>query len=125
MKKILFFTVFVLICTCIFAQEAPPAKFDKVKHSFGKIPQAVPTNTNFTFTNTSNKPLVISNVSSSCGCTTPEFAKTPVMPGKKGTIKAGYNAAEVGKFSRSLTVNFAGYDKPGVLIIEGEVVPKS
>lgn len=126
MKKLLFFAVFLFIGSCIFAQTqtAAPAKFDKVKHSFGNIPQSVEATTVFTFTNTSNKPLVIANVMSSCGCTTPQYAKTPVMPGKKGTIKAGYNAAAPGAFSRTLTVIFAGYDKPTVLTIEGTVNPK-
>lgn len=126
MKKLLFFALFIFAGTFIYAQQAQtPVTFDKVKHSFGKINQGVPTTTVFTFTNKSNKPLVIANVLSSCGCTTPEYAKTPVMPGKKGTIKAGYNAAAGGAFNRTLTVSFAGYDKPTILTIEGEVVSKS
>lgn len=123
MKKLLLLALFVFIGATIYAQQKPaPVTFDKVKHSFGKIKQGVPTTTVFTFTNKSNKPVVISNVLSSCGCTTPEFAKTPVLPGKKATIKAGYNAASGGAFNRTLTVIFAGYDKPTVLTIEGEVI---
>ncbi|MCU7695022.1 DUF1573 domain-containing protein [Haoranjiania flava] len=125
MKKILLIALFVFSASFIYAQQAQkaPVTFDKVKHSFGKIPQGTPTSTTFTFTNNGNKPLVITHVMSSCGCTTPEFAKTPVMPGKKGTIKAGYNAADPGAFNRSLTVLFAGYQAMS-LTIEGEVVPK-
>ncbi|MBO9595851.1 MAG: DUF1573 domain-containing protein [Niabella sp.] len=45
----------------------------------------------FSFVNTGNKPLLISGVEASCGCTVPEWPKEPVMPGKKGAIKAVFH----------------------------------
>ena len=57
-------------------------------HDFGKIKQGVPVTHEFTFTNSGTVPLVITNVQASCGCTTPDWSKEPVMPGGKGFIKA-------------------------------------
>ncbi len=45
----------------------------------------------YSFVNTGTKPLLISGVEPSCGCTVPEWPKEPVMPGKKGTIKAVFH----------------------------------
>ncbi|WP_018628324.1 DUF1573 domain-containing protein [Niabella aurantiaca] len=42
----------------------------------------------YRFINTGNKPLIISDVKAGCGCTTPEWPKEPVLPGKKGVIRA-------------------------------------
>lgn len=45
----------------------------------------------YSFVNTGTKPLLISGVEASCGCTVPEWPKEPVMPGKKGSIKAVFH----------------------------------
>ena len=50
-------------------------------------------NVSFRFKNTGSKPLVISNVTASCGCTVPEVPKKPYAPGKTGVIKASFNSA--------------------------------
>lgn len=47
----------------------------------------------FKFTNTGKNPLVIKNVSASCGCTVPEKPEEPVLPGKEGYIKGIFNSS--------------------------------
>ncbi len=88
---------------------------------FGTIPQGTPVTHVFEFTNTGNQPLVISTVDKSCGCTTPKWTTEPVLPGKKGTVSATFNAAAVGGFNKTVTVhsNAMGGDK--VLFIKGTV----
>ena len=44
----------------------------------------------FRFKNTGDKPLIISDVHSSCGCTIPEKPEQPYQPGDEGTIKAKF-----------------------------------
>lgn len=127
MKKLLFTALFALVGTLVFAQQTEnraPVKFKETKYNFGTIPQGIPAFTTFTFSNTSKKPLVIANVQSSCGCTTPEFGKEPILPGKSAVIKAGYNAASLGNFKRTLSVTFVGFTTPEVLTIEGIVEAK-
>lgn len=79
-------------------------KFEKLEHDFGNQPQGKPVTYEFEFTNISSSPVVLENVSASCGCTTPTWTKEPVMPSKKGSIKAQYNMAREGAFRKSITV---------------------
>lgn len=124
-KSILF-----LICLCLvtmanqlYAQGT--LKFEKETHDFGKVAQGIPASYEFKFKNTGNQPVVISNVQASCGCTTPEWTNTPVLPGKNGFIKASYNAAAMGTFNKSITVTSNGTNGTQVLYIKGTVVEKS
>ena len=110
--------------TLSFAQDAP-VKFQELKHSFGKIKQGVPVTTEFKFTNTSGKPVIIEVATAECGCTTPDYPKEPIMKGKTGTIKVTYNAANPGHFEKKVTVKFANVNEPVVLTIDGEVETKT
>ena len=56
----------------------------------------------------------------SCGCTTPEWTKTPVVSGGKTTIKVGYNSAAEGAFDKTITVYYNGGEVK-VLNIKGTV----
>lgn len=59
----------------------------------------------FEFTNKGKKPLVIKNVTATCGCTVPEIPKEPVMPGQKGLIKAVFDSqGRPGVNNKTITV---------------------
>ena len=90
-------------------------------HDFGTVPQGTPVSYVFNFTNTGKAPLVLSAVNASCGCTTPEWPKEPVAPGKSATIKATYNAANPGPFTKTITVVSNASTPNLVLTIKGEV----
>ncbi len=103
--------VIVLLLACFTlstmqAQETKTAKlkFAETTYDFGNKPQGKPVTTEFEFSNNGNDPLVLETVKASCGCTTPEWTKEPVMPGKKGTIKVQYNMAREGAFNKTITV---------------------
>jgi len=98
------------------------ANFKSTTYSFGKIKQHVPVTTEFKFTNTSAKNVIIETATAECGCTTPEYPKTPIEKGKNGDIKVTYNAESPGKFTKRVTVKFANVKQPIILTIEGEVV---
>ncbi|MFN8354317.1 MAG: DUF1573 domain-containing protein [Spirosomataceae bacterium] len=123
MKK--FFAIaiaFVAFTSASYAQGV--LKFKNEKHDFGKVPQNVPAVYSFEFTNTGSAPIVISNAQPSCGCTTPDWTKEPVMPGKTGFVKASYNAASMGPFTKTVTVTSNAETPTIVLTITGEVVSK-
>lgn len=125
MKYILTVALLVLSLS-VFAQENnSPAKFTEMKHEFGKIPQGKPVTTEFSFTNTGTKPLIIVTAEAGCGCTTPDYPKAPIMTGKKGVIKVTYDAANGGPFTKDINVKFAGTQLPVTLMITGEVIKKS
>lgn len=95
--------------------------FEKETHDFGIIPQSVPATYTFVVTNTGKGPLIITNAAASCGCTTPEWTKEAIMPGKKGFIKATYNAASPGAFMKTVTVTSNASRDMVTLTLKGEV----
>ena len=81
----------------------------------------------FYFKNTGSAPLVITNVSASCGCTKPEWSSEPVAPGKDGFIILTYNPkGRLGPINKVATVNTNESDgfKRHRLTILGQVVEK-
>jgi hypothetical protein len=122
-----FFSAMVLLLgltTVSFAQKGV-LKFKEETHKFGKVPQGVPVTNEFVFTNTGTDPIVISNVTASCGCTTPTWTTTPVAPGKSGSVKATFNAASPGLFNKSVTVSSNTEGGQVILYLSGEVVAKA
>jgi hypothetical protein len=91
-------------------------------HDFGKIVQGKPVSSEFTFKNTGSIPLVISNVQGSCGCTVTDYTKEAVAPGKEGMVKATFNSARTGVFSKTVTVTANIEGGTEVLTIKGEVI---
>jgi len=88
MKQLL--TAIALFCAVsTFAQsDTATASFNKLNYSFGKIVQGKPVTTAFIFTNTGDKPLIIESAVAGCGCTTPDYPKSPVMKGKNRNNKS-------------------------------------
>lgn len=58
----------------------------------------------FTLTNTGSSPLVITDVVTSCGCTTVDYGKEPVRPGSSVTLKVNYKADHPEHFNKTITV---------------------
>lgn len=98
-------------------------KFDKTIYDFGKILLNSGAHSyTFHFKNISKQAIVIQTVISSCGCTTPTWTKSPIMPGKNGSIEATFlNNQGPYPFDKSLTVYITGEEIPIVLRIRGEV----
>ena len=100
----------------------PPVTWSESSFNFGKIKMGTPVTHEFNFVNNSETPLVITSVQASCGCTVTEYTKDPVPQGGRGYVKATYNAAKEGVFSKSVTVNTNLNQEPLKLMILGEVV---
>ncbi|WP_298394354.1 DUF1573 domain-containing protein [Flavobacterium sp.] len=91
----------------------------------GQIPQGTPKLIEFQFKNTSSKAVVITNVKPACGCTAADYTKESIAPGKSGYVKATYNAAAAGPFTKTVTVTTSAETNPKVLTFKGTVVAKS
>ena len=125
MNKILVLTM-LLFCgmSVAFAQKPAEIKFDKLTHDFGTFSEKSPVvSCTFTFTNVGESPLIINQAVASCGCTVPEYTKTPIQPGEKGEIKVTYNGTGKfpGHFKKSITVRTNGAVEMTRLYIEGEM----
>ena len=87
------------------AKNFPIMTFDKREHDFGTIQNGTPQETVFTFTNTGNAPLIITDAKSSCGCTVPEYPKnTPIAPGDTGELLVKFNGSGQNQVVKTITV---------------------
>ena len=79
-------------------------QIDSQSVDLGKIYQGDTIMHTYKFKNTGNMPLVLSNVSASCGCTTPSYSTDPVQPGESGYIKVKFNSkGKEGKLNKTVT----------------------
>ena len=83
----------------------PVFEFETDNHEFGIITEGEKVSYTFKFKNTGNAPLVISNASASCGCTVPEYTKTPVAPGEEGEVNVTFDSSgKSGMTTKSVTL---------------------
>lgn len=140
MKKIFFVLVIMLIASVAFSQENGAKKekkdkpqtenvekrssilFDKLVHDFGTIEKGGDASCVFTFKNITKKPVTLTNVKTSCGCTAADWPKEPVAKKKKASIKVKYDSNRVGKFTKTIKVYIDGEENPIQLEIKGTIV---
>lgn len=92
-------------------------------HDFGDIPEGPYAEYCFEFRNTGREPLIIQNVSSSCGCLVPGWPKDPIPPGKTGCIKATYGTqGRPGVFTKTLNVRSNATEQNLILTVKGRVL---
>lgn len=82
----------------------PKIQFVEEEHDFGNIAKGEAVEHTFTFTNTGDAPLVITNASSSCGCTVPEFTREPIQPGETGEMLVKFDGSGKGQVTKTVTV---------------------
>lgn len=114
--------VFPVEGTSLVKMVADAIKWKSESIDVGNIPQGKPKLIRFEFTNTGSKPIIIQNVAPSCGCTTADYTKTPIQPGKKGFVEASYNAAAAGAFMKTVNVTTSESKSPKTLSFKGVVV---
>ncbi|PTX42221.1 uncharacterized protein DUF1573 [Christiangramia gaetbulicola] len=90
------------------AQETqyPEITFEESEFDFGNIAKGTAVEHVFKFTNTGNAPLVITNASSSCGCTVPTYPKNEtIAPGETGEMLVKFNGSGNGQVTKTVTVS--------------------
>lgn len=90
--------------------------------NLGQIKKGRKKDVAFKFTNVSSAPLIITRIVTTCGCTSVNYEKAPLMPGKVSEIKVEFNPEETGVFFRKLFVFYAGGDYSIEIAIKGEVI---
>jgi hypothetical protein len=121
MKKLI--AAFAVFGTFAIAS-AQSITFDQTTFDYGTVKTSSDGHRFFTVKNTGDKPLILSSVKASCGCTTPEWSQDPIMPGKTAQIKVGYNTASNGDFNKMIEV-FSNdpVNSRSVIYIKGKVDP--
>ena len=123
MKKFIAIAIFVVagIGTAV-AQETAKIEFKSETIDYGEIKKGSDGVRVFEFTNTGNVPLVIANVTSSCGCTIPKKPEDPIQPGETGEIQVKYNTKLVGPIRKTVTVYSNADESTKSLKIKGRVI---
>ena len=131
MKRFFFIVSLVLFSsTVVFSQQERESRssdemaFETLSHDYGSIVYGADGSYKFVFKNNSQKPLVITNVKSSCGCTVPSWPKEPIQPGDSGSITVKYNTKLPGTFNKSVQVFSTADNSPVKLSIRGKVNAK-
>lgn len=123
MKKLIAIALFIFAGTAVQAQDqVAKIEFKSEVIDYGEIQKGADGVRVFEFTNTGNVPLVITDVTSSCGCTIPEKPKDPILPGKTGEIKVKYDTNRVGPIRKTITVYSNASEPAKSIKIKGTVL---
>lgn len=124
-KQILFLFLLIIPSLQIATGQSARAniRFTDTEHDFGTIEEKLgPVSHEFIFSNDGTLPLVISKVQPSCGCTSPEWSKEPIMPGALGSINVRFDPkGRPGPFTKTITVFSNAKNRSVVLKIKGYV----
>lgn len=104
----------------------PALSFSETEHDFGTIREGQSVEHTYTFTNNGEAPLVIQDARPSCGCTVPDWTKTPIPVGGKGYVKARFDSnGKPGMQNKTITVSANTWPKQTVLRFKAQVTPKA
>ncbi|WHT40029.1 DUF1573 domain-containing protein [Myroides sp. mNGS23_01] len=104
-------------------QGSPKMEFAELVHDFGTIGNNEAVETEFEFTNTGNADLVIIDARATCGCTVPEYQKTPIKPGEKSKLKVRFQTGAVGQQQKTVTLTTNTEKGEELLMIKANVSP--
>ncbi len=98
--------------------------FEQPEYDFGKVESGKLVKHTFKFTNTGNAPLLLQNVTASCGCTVPnEWPKEPIAPGESGEIAVEFDSkGRIGAQNKTVTVQSNAEQGTTMLVLRGEVL---
>lgn len=125
---VLLLIIMAFIGGTAYAQEknGPRFVFEEDTYNFGDIQQGKKVEHIFSFKNSGNQPLAISNIITTCGCTAPSWPKDPVQPGKEGEIKVIFNSAgKIGKQNKIITILSNSVNGRDRITIQANVIPGS
>lgn len=98
-------------------------EFNKTMHEFGQVIQGEVVSYNFKITNKGNANLIITNVSTSCGCTVSEYPMDPIQPGETKKIKAIFDSGDrIGFQNKRITVLTNATPARHILKIKADVI---
>lgn len=101
----------------------PNIEMLETSYNFGEIQQGESVTHDFILKNTGEADLIISAAKGSCGCTVPEWPKTPIAKGEEAAIKVTFNSAgRSGKQNKTVTLVSNAIPNTKVITINGNVI---
>ncbi len=111
--------------TLIAAADAPKVVVENAIYEFGEIDQGQKVSYKFKFKNTGKTPLIITEATATCGCTVPEYPKTPIKPGEEGVISVIFDSAgKMGLQDKVVTISSNANPKFEELHLVGNIREK-
>jgi len=144
MKKIFIISLLIILSVAVFAQaenkptkktkgkkkeivvadtlpKFPEIKFTFLVYDYGTIYKNSDGVCYFELKNTGRADLQLTNVSSSCGCTVPQWPKDPIPSGESAKIKVSYNTGRAGVINKNVYVDSNAGERI-TLQIKGNVI---
>lgn len=119
MKKSLLTIFFWLVAVASMAQAV--AHFTPEVKDLGIIPWRRPATITYKVHNAGTSPLMISNVTTSCGCTQMQWTETAIAPNEEGTVTVVFDAEAIGTFYKEVGVYCNASNEPIYLYFKGTV----
>lgn len=103
----------------------PIIQFETTDHDFGTVAEGQKVSYTYSVKNVGEAPLIIQNAQPSCGCTVPDWTKTPIPPGRTGFVKAEFDThGKTGIQNKTITVTSNSWPKTTVIKFKAMVTPK-
>jgi hypothetical protein len=101
--------------------------FEQPEYDFGKVESGKLVKHTFKFKNTGSAPLILQNVTASCGCTVPnQWPREPIAPGGTGEIAVEFDSkGRFGAQNKTVTVQSNSDQGTTMLVLRGEVLDDS
>lgn len=104
----------------------PTIQFETLEHDFGTIKEGEKVSYTYKFKNTGEAPLIIQDAKPSCGCTAPDWTKTPIPVGGEGFVKAEFDSnGKPNIQNKTITVTANTWPKQTRLSFKAMVTPKA
>jgi hypothetical protein len=104
----------------------PVIQFETTDHDFGTVVEGQKVSYTYSVKNVGEAPLIIQNAQPSCGCTVPDWTKTPIPPGKTGFVKAEFDThGKTGIQNKTITVTSNSWPKTAMIKFKAMVTPKA
>lgn len=107
------------------AAQLGKVEFEESAFDFGQVKEGAQVKHTFVLKNTGDAPVILSKVTASCGCTQPEFSKSPVLPGATSEVHVTFNSeGQVGKQQKIITIQSNASNGLTTVQLKGEVLAK-
>lgn len=104
----------------------PVMEFSEMEYDFGTIKEGEKVSHIYKVKNTGEGPLIIQDAKPSCGCTAPDWTKTPIPPGGEGFVKAEFDSnGKPGAQNKTITVTANTWPKVTRLSFKASVTAKA
>ncbi|MFZ5941080.1 MAG: DUF1573 domain-containing protein [Bacteroidota bacterium] len=96
--------------------------FDNTEHDFGQLAEGEKVMGYFTYRNTGSSELVLTEVTSICGCTVPDWSREPLPPGEERELRVLFDTdGKSGRQVKHISVSSNGSVRPVLLVIKAQV----